>query len=192
MTVPGLTFQAASREKWRSWLKRNHARKDEIWLVYYKKTSGKPSISYMESVEEALCFGWIDGIKKRIDDERYAHRFTPRRPGSRWSETNLKLAEELIAQGRMADAGLQAYSQREEYSEETVALIREKAPELPVELEKALKKNAKAWRNFKALPPGYRKHYILWLTTAKRQETRDKRLREALRLLENNEKLGMT
>ncbi|MCW8925760.1 MAG: hypothetical protein OQJ84_05855, partial [Xanthomonadales bacterium] len=87
----------ASREEWRAWLESNHASACEVWLVYYKKHTGKPSVSYIDSVKEAICYGWIDGLKKRVDDECYMHRFTPRRPGSKWSPTNIKLAKELIS-----------------------------------------------------------------------------------------------
>jgi uncharacterized protein YdeI (YjbR/CyaY-like superfamily) len=178
------------RATWRAWLERNHARIDEIWLVYFKKGTGKASIDYVASVEEALCFGWIDGLKKRIDAERYMHRFTPRRRGSRWSASNVARVERLHAAGLMTSAGLAVYHPDNTYdqaqsSEGTNAVA------LPPEIERALRKSRRAWRNFSALAPSYRRNYVIWLTNAKRPETRRKRLAEALARLERNEKLGM-
>lgn len=182
---------AASREEWRSWLAENHADMDEAWLVFFKKHTGKPCIAYRESVEEALCFGWIDGLKKGIDKERYAYRFTPRRANSKWSPLNISLAEKLIARGQMTQAGLRAFEQGRPYDED---FLKDRAADeifLAPEMEQALQANSVAWENFNQLAPGYRKQYIGWLMNAKRPETRQKRLAEALRLLEQNKKLGM-
>jgi len=182
---------ASDRETWRAWLAKNHASESEAWLVYYKKHTGKPSVGYLDSVREALCFGWIDGLKKRIDEETYTHRFTPRKPGSRWSPQNIRLATELIESGLMTEAGLNAFEQRLNYDEEVLERIRAEEIELAKEIETALRANPVAWENFERLTPGYRKQYVAWLQTAKRPETRKKRLEEALRLLEQNRKLGM-
>jgi uncharacterized protein YdeI (YjbR/CyaY-like superfamily) len=181
----------ASRKEWRAWLERNHASETEVWLVYYKKHTNKPTLTYLESVTEALCFGWIDGIKKRIDDERYMHRFTPRRPASRWSPTNIALARELIASGEMKEAGLAAFNNRRTYEEEVLQVRQKQAAVLAPEFEQVLKANDAAWQNFNALAPSYRKNYIGWLQSAKRPETREKRLRELLSVLEQGKKLGM-
>jgi uncharacterized protein YdeI (YjbR/CyaY-like superfamily) len=181
----------SSRNDWRSWLKKNHARSKEIWLVYYKKHTGKPGISYKDSVEEALCFGWIDGIKKRIDEEKYTHRFTPRKLRSKWSELNVRLAGKMIEEGKMSPLGLAVFEQRLNYGDEFLEARSTKVLPLPTEIEDVLKRNKKAWHNFVDLAPGYRKQYILWLTTAKKTETREKRLKEAIRLLAENKKLGM-
>jgi uncharacterized protein YdeI (YjbR/CyaY-like superfamily) len=177
-------FQAADRARWRTWLKKNHASAAEIWLVYYKKATGKPSVSYAESVQEAICFGWIDGLKKRIDDERYCHRFSPRKESSKWTPTNVKIAQRMIAAKKMTAAGKRAFDRRVEY---------EPPGELKLspEVEQALKASKKAWQNFDALSPGYRRQYVDWLMTAKREATREKRLKEAIRLLEKDQKLGM-
>lgn len=180
-----------SRAAWRAWLVQNHARRDELWLVYYKKASGKASVDYAGSVEEALCFGWIDGIKKRIDDDRYAHRFTPRRPGSRWSPLNIERAEQLIARGKMMPAGAAAFGQRKGYGERIPAARAGAEIALAPEIEKALRANSRAWKNFRALAPSYRNRYAGWLRNAKRPETLMKRLAEAVALLEKNAKLGM-
>jgi len=184
-------IKASSRSEWRAWLVSKHSSEDEAWLVYYKKHTGKPSVTYMESVKEALCFGWIDGIKKSIDDETYMHRFTPRRPGSKWSPTNIKLAKELIETGEMTGAGLTAFNQRAEYDAEFLQAVKSIDMALAPEIEKSLKANQKAWDNFNQLAPGYRKQYVGWLQSAKRPETREKRLKEAIELLAGNKKLGM-
>lgn len=179
------------RNAWRAWLAANHGKAGETWLVFYKKHTGRNTVSYRESVEEALCFGWIDGLKRRIDEERYAYRFTPRRRGSKWSPLNIRLAEKMIAQGKMKPAGLAAYEQRRSYDENMLRARESKEIQLTPELESALKQNRAAWDNFRKLAPGYRKQYAGWLMSAKRVETREKRLAEALVLLENNQKLGM-
>jgi uncharacterized protein YdeI (YjbR/CyaY-like superfamily) len=180
----------ANRATWRAWLEKNHARIDEIWLVYFKKGTGKPSVDYVASVEEALCFGWIDGLKKRIDAKRYVHRFTPRRRCSRWSANNVARVERLHAAGLMTPAGLAVYEPDNTYTQ-VPSSERASAVALPPEIERALRKSRRAWRNFTALAPGYRRSYVIWLTSAKRPETRRKRLAEALARLERNEKLGM-
>jgi uncharacterized protein YdeI (YjbR/CyaY-like superfamily) len=179
------------RKAWRSWLKNNHASQAEVWLAYFKKHTGKSSVSYMDSVKEALCFGWIDGLKKRIDDERYAHRFTPRKANSKWSPQNIRLAEELIQSGEMTKAGLAAFNQKVPYDEELQKRLAAKEPLLTSETENGLKSSPKAWEYFNQLTPGYRKQYVGWLQSAKRPETRKKRLAEAIALLEANKKLGM-
>lgn len=184
-------IKAASRDEWRSWLMENHAREAEVWLVYYKKHTGKASVTYIESVQEALCFGWIDGIKKSIDAETYTHRFTPRRPASKWSITNIRLAKELIEKGKMTAPGLKAFEQRQEYDVEALEAQRAGAEILTAETESQLKPHRQAWDNFKRLSPGYRRQYVMWLQTAKRPETRKKRLKQAVALLAQNKHLGM-
>lgn len=181
---------AKNRDEWRAWLKTHHDSAEEIWLVYYKRPTGVPSVSYPESVEEAICFGWIDGLKKRIDERTYTHRFSPRRKNSKWSPTNIKIAKKLIAAGRMADAGLKAFEQRRHYAPSTPEAIAAKEPSPTPEIERALRKNKKAWKNYNNLAPGYRKRYIEWVAAAKRDETRERRLRETLQALERNEKPG--
>jgi len=182
---------AANRNEWRWWLKENHATADETWLIFYKKHTGKPGVTYGESVEEALCFGWVDGLKKSIDDERYAYRFTPRKAGSKWSPLNISRAENMIARGKMTPAGLAAFEQRRTYDEKFLEMRAAETIVPSPELEKALKSNRRAWENFEQLAPGYRKQYVGWLMSAKRPETRQKRLDEAIQLLELNKKLGM-
>lgn len=179
------------RNAWRCWLEQNHASQNEVWLAYYKKHTGKSSVAYLDSVKEALCFGWIDGLKRRIDEARYAHRFTPRKGNSKWSPQNIRLAEELIESGEMTKAGLAAFDQRVPYDEELQKALAAKELLLTSETEEALKTSPKAWEYFNNLTPGYRKQYVGWLQSAKRPETRKKRLAEAIALLEENKKLGM-
>lgn len=181
----------ASRTQWRSWLKRNHGKEAETWLVYFKKHTGKASINYSDSVEEALCFGWIDGIKRRVDDERYVHRFTPRKSRSQWSPLNITRAKKMIDEGKMTSAGLAAFDQRRTHDDEILEAKGAKEIALPSEIEESLMANEKAWENFNKLAPGYRKQYVGWLRSAKKQATREKRLREAIVLLAENKKLGM-
>jgi uncharacterized protein YdeI (YjbR/CyaY-like superfamily) len=183
--------ECPDRAAWRDWLERHHTDTTGAWLIFAKKGSGAASVNYRDAVLEALCYGWIDGIKRRVDDKRYTHRFTPRRAGSRWSELNIRRARELIDQGLMRAPGLAAFEQRTRYSVAQRAKRREPEPELSEELEQALRADEKCWRNFESLAPGYRKQYVLWLTTAKRPDTRERRLREAISLLATGRKLGM-
>lgn len=184
-------ISVSDRKAWRLWLTENHASENEVWLAYYKKHTGKATVSYLDSVKEALCFGWIDGLKKSIDDERYAHRFTPRRPHSKWSPQNIRLAKELIKSGEMTNAGLEAFNQGVPYDQELQKALSAKEIPLTTETERGLKTSEKAWSNFSQMSAGYRKQYVLWLQTAKKADTRKKRLEEAIRLLEKNRKLGM-
>jgi len=179
------------RQAWRTWLQDNHDRCTEVWLVFYKKHTGKSGIAYRDAVEGAICHGWIDGLIRRIDDERYAYRFTPRRRNSKWSPLNIRRAERLIAEGQMTPAGLAAFERRTGYDEALLEARRSDRVKLPPAIEMALRSNEVAWKNYNALAPGYRKQYANWLTQAVKPETRERRLKEALRLLEENRKLGM-
>ena len=182
---------ASSRDEWRAWLKKNHAKAKEVWLIYYKKHTGKSSVSYTDSVEEALCFGWIDGIKKRIDAEKYAHRFTPRKAKSRWSPLNIRLAQKMIEEGKMTRMGLAAFNQKISYDEDILKARNAKELSLTPGIEEVLQANEKAWEHFNNLAPSHKKQYIGWLMSAKRPETRKRRLEEAIKLLAGNKKLGM-
>lgn len=161
--------------QFRAWLEANHATAAELHVGYYKKSSGRPSMTWPESVDQALCFGWIDGIRRSIDDESYTNRFTPRRPGSNWSLVNIRRALELIELGFMHPAGLAAFEARdpaksEEYSYEN----RPYGLDGPYESE--LRANPAAWEYWQAQPPHYRRGSARWVMSAKREETRRKRL----------------
>lgn len=181
----------ADRDDWREWLRKNHAIKKEIWLIYYKKHTGKPSILYDDSVEEALCFGWVDSIIKRIDDEKFARKFTPRKAKSRWSEANKKRARKMMKEGKMTEAGLTRVWEAKESGEWFKTTPARKEVVIPPYLKAALTKNKKALENFNNLTKSCKRQYVGWITSAKREETRKRRLAEAIRLLEKGEKLGM-
>ena len=159
----------------REWLDQNHESLKELWVGYYKKGSGKPSISYPESVREALCFGWIDGLRKSIDEHSYKIRFTPRRPTSIWSNVNINYVEELKKLGLMEPAGLKAYAVRDPKKSGIYAFERE-AVELSEPLVKKFRANKRAWNFFQAQPPYYRTTCVYWIMSAKKEETQQRRL----------------
>jgi uncharacterized protein YdeI (YjbR/CyaY-like superfamily) len=180
-----------NREEWREWLEKNHTTAQGIWLIYYKKPSGKQRIPYNDAVEEALCFGWIDSKIKRINDDYYIQWFTPRRPGSSWSELNIDRVQKMIKEGRMTRAGLAVY---EEVSSKPVLIkeMNQKAETIvPNDLMNALKRNAVAFINFEKLPPSSRRLYVLWLNDAKRPETRRARIEKIVDRSEKNLRAGM-
>lgn len=165
----------ATPKLWRQWLQKNHAKADELWVGFYKKDSGTPSITWPESVDQALCFGWIDGIRKGIDERRYAIRFTPRRARSIWSAVNLKRVPELIELGLMKPAGLKAYEARQE--NRTSAYSYEARPkELPAAYAKPFCANKAAWAFWQTRPASYQRAAIWWVVGAKQEATRQKRL----------------
>lgn len=178
-------------EDWRAWLTAHHATAQEIWLVIRKKHTPKAGLTYVEALEEALCFGWIDGILKRIDDEKHTIRFTPRRKNSIWSEPNKKRVGKLIQEGRMTEAGLAKIKEAKTNGQWEKAAVREDVTVVPPELTAALAGNAQARENFEKLAPSYRKQFIHWISTAKRDQTREKRIKTTIRLLAANRKLGM-
>jgi uncharacterized protein YdeI (YjbR/CyaY-like superfamily) len=180
-----------TRDTWRAWLAQNHARTTELWLVLYKKNSGKPTVSYDEAVEEALCFGWIDGITKSIDAEKYAVRFSPRRKASIWSELNKKRVAKMIAQGRMTEIGLAKIEDAKANGEWDKAMQRDDVTNIPRELKQALRANKQAQRNFDVLSPSQKKMYLHWIADAKKDETRQRRIRVAIKMLKENKKLGI-
>jgi len=178
MTETAKRMNFANREKWRAWLQRNHASVDELWLVILKKHVKKPSIRLDEAVEEALCFGWIDGKLRRIDDEKHEIRFTPRKKGSTWSETNINRVKRLIKEGRMTSVGLKKY--RDGMRDPRMKLLR-KDFEIPEFIVAGLKRNKRAWDAFDKLAPSRKQQIVWWIATAKREETREKRIKETIR-----------
>jgi uncharacterized protein YdeI (YjbR/CyaY-like superfamily) len=176
------------RNAWRQWLQDHHDTETEIWLIIYKKHTGQPSIPYDDAVEEALCFGWVDSIVKRLDDKKYAQKYTPRRLGSNWSASNRLRVRKLIEDGRMTSAGLATI--------DPAVLRGEPAPEpppleMPAFVKRALRASPTAWKNFTQLAPSHRRNYLRWILDAKKSETQARRLKEAVALLEKNQKLGM-
>jgi uncharacterized protein YdeI (YjbR/CyaY-like superfamily) len=174
------------RAEWRAWLEQHHADESGLWLALYKVDSGKAGVTYEEAVEEALCFGWIDGQAQAVDEEKYAVRFTPRRPNSVWSVSNKRRVEKLLRQGRMAEAGLKLVAAAQASGAWEAATRREDVDTLPPELEQALRKVEGALAGFEALPASRKKQLIWWVTDAKRDATRQRRLeaivQEALRV----------
>ena len=162
--------------EFRAWLEAHHASADELLVGYYKKGTGRPSMTWPESVDEALCFGWIDGIRRRIDDESYSIRFTPRRARSVWSAVNITRAGELIEGGRMTPAGLAAFEARDEARSAIYSYEQRHRAALEPEQEQRLRANAAAWEWFQSRPPSWRRAAIYWVTSAKRAETRERRL----------------
>jgi uncharacterized protein YdeI (YjbR/CyaY-like superfamily) len=172
-----------SASEFRTWLEGNHDGSQELWIGFYKTSASKRGITYSEAVDQALCFGWIDAVRKRIDDDRYVIRFTPRKSHSKWSKVNLERVAELKKLGRMTPAGLKAFEEREKDASNTYSY--EDDQQLDPALEKQLRANARAWDFFQAQPPGYRKIVSHWVMSAKREETRSQRLSE---LIEGSEK----
>jgi uncharacterized protein YdeI (YjbR/CyaY-like superfamily) len=185
MAAELVTLVVRNRQQWRAWLGKHHASSPGIWLVFYKDHSGVKSIPYEDSVSEALCFGWIDSLIKRLDDDRYARKFTPRRPTSKWSDSNRKRWAELKAAGLLTMVGLAAAPTDNTYAPPPAI------PDLPAYIAKALKANPKAWNFFQELAPTYRRHFVGWIHWAKRPETRKTRIREAIALLAAGKKLGL-
>jgi uncharacterized protein YdeI (YjbR/CyaY-like superfamily) len=165
----------ASPEQWRAWLQENHERESEVLVGLYRKASGRATMSWAESVEEALCFGWIDGVRRRVDEVSHSIRFTPRKPRSIWSAANIEKAERLIAEGRMRPAGLSAFAARIE-ERSRVYSFEQKNVRLPAEAEDRLRADAAAWAYWQSRPPGYRRIAAWWVISAKRAETRERRL----------------
>ena len=179
---PGKTLYVADRKDWRSWLQKNHNKEKEIWLIYYRKSSGKPRIPYNDAVEEALCYGWIDSIVKSVDQEKFAQRFTPRRPGSRVSEMNKERMRRLIKNKLMTAKGLNAvfFDKNEKFA-------------IAPDILKALKENKQTWKNFQRLPAGYKKVRIGYLESQRRHSNGmfQKSLQYFLKMTGKDKKFGM-
>jgi uncharacterized protein YdeI (YjbR/CyaY-like superfamily) len=170
------TIFFATPAAFEAWLEEHHASARELWVGYYKKDSGQPSITWPESVDEALRFGWIDGLRKTIDAQRYRIRFTPRKPGSNWSAVNVARVAVLTAEGRMRPAGLAAFARRRD--ERTAIYSYEQRHEATFDAasEEQIRANEEAWAFFSARPPSYRQAAIRWVMNAKKEETRQRRL----------------
>lgn len=181
-----------SRDQWRRWLATNHDKSGGVWLVFYKTHSNTPTLQYDEAVEEALCFGWIDSIIKKRDDDSYTRKITPRKSDSRWSELNKRRVAKLIRRGLMAESGLAKVKD----AKESGAWDKPTGPpeislEIPPEFKKALAKNKRAKKFFDQLAPSYQKQFIAWINVAKRQETKDRRVDESIALLQQGKRLGL-
>jgi uncharacterized protein YdeI (YjbR/CyaY-like superfamily) len=185
MTAQLMTLDIRTRRQWRGWLAKHHASSPGIWLVFHKRHTGVTSLAYEDAVREALCFGWIDSLVKRLDDDRYAIKVTPRQPTSKWSASNRRRWTELKAAGLLAPAGLAAAPTENAYAPKPII------PNLPIYIAKAIRTNPAAWRFFKQLAPTDRRHFVVWIHIAKRPETRERRLRESVALLVAGKRLGL-
>ncbi|MES2950376.1 MAG: YdeI/OmpD-associated family protein [Pseudomonadota bacterium] len=175
--------------EFRAWFAKHATTKAELIVGFYKRGTGKPSIIWPESVDEALCVGWIDGVRKRVDDEAYQIRFTPRKPTSTWSAINIERVRVLSAEGRMTDAGLTAFAHRREAKSKIYAYEQAEAAALAPHEEALFRKNRTAWKFFEAQPPGYR-HQMIWrIVSAKRPVTREARLAKLMEASQNGQRL---
>ena len=161
---------------WRAWLERHHAEHTEVLVGYYKRDTSRPSLTWPESVDQALCFGWIDGVRRRIDEHSYCIRFTPRKARGIWSAVNIARVEELTAQGLMKPEGLKAFQARTEDRSKVYAYEQATPAALPEAYDRQLKANKKAWAFFQKQPPGYQRTVLHWVTSAKKEDTQLKRL----------------
>lgn len=166
----------ANASEFRKWLEKNHTTARELWVGFYKKSTGKPSITWPESVDAALCFGWIDGLRKSIDETSYMNRFTPRNPRSTWSAVNIKRIEELTKQGLMHEAGLKVFRDRNPAKSDLYSYEQRQKIQLPENYLQQLRSNKKAWSFFQSQPPWYQRTVTYWIMSAKREETRMTRL----------------
>jgi uncharacterized protein YdeI (YjbR/CyaY-like superfamily) len=180
-----ITRDVRTRAEWRRWLAKHHASSPGVWLLRHKRHTGVESMPYEDLVREALCFGWVDSLIKRLDADRYAIKVTPRQPTSKWSDLNRKRWEELKAAGLLAAPGLAAAPSANSYASKPTI------PELPAYIAKAFKTNADAWRFFQTLSARNRRDFVVWIHTAKRPETREKRIRESIEHLSAGKKLGL-
>lgn len=183
------TFEARTRDQWHKWLARHHDSESEVWLIFQKVHTARLSISYSDALDEALCFGWVDSLVKRLDDSRYARKFTPRKADSRWSAVNRKRYAALKAGGRLQPAGIRRAPTDRTYGPRPP---RYEAPAtIPRYIQTALRKEPAAWSHFQGLPPSHRRRYLGWIESAKREDTKVRRLQEAVRLLVEGKPLGL-
>ena len=183
------TFLAQTADQWREWLDEHYDSESEVWLIFHKFHTGVVSIAYQDALDEALCFGWVDSLVKRLDDRRYARKFTPRRADSRWSAVNRKRYAALKASGRLKAAGIKRAPTDRSYGP---LPPRFKMPsQLPSYIQTGLRKRPAALRYFEALPPSHRRRYVGWVESGKHEETKARRLKEAIRLLAAGKELGL-
>ena len=187
MTAKLKTLDVRSRARWRAWLEANHRSTSEIWLVFHKPHTGTPSIDYEDSAEEAICFGWVDSLIRRLDDDRYARKFTPRKSDSFWSDSNRKRYARIEALGLLATAG----RERAPTAENRYPPRSKRSSTVPAYIEKAFKTEPRAWVTFERLTSRDRRLYVGWIDDAKREETKARRVRKAIGLLAAGKKLGL-
>ena len=180
------TFLARSADDWRRWLEEHHDCESEVWLIFYKRHTGEPTVEYSDALDEALCYGWIDSLIKRIDDSRFARKFTPRKTDSRWSSINRQRYAMLKAAGRLKQPGVERPPTKRTYDAPAP-----RPTTIPPYILDAVKVSAVVWRHFEALTPAERLRYAHWIDSAKRSATKTRRLNEALRILAAGRPLGL-
>jgi uncharacterized protein YdeI (YjbR/CyaY-like superfamily) len=183
------TLLVRTLDQWRDWLTEHHASESGVWVIFHKRHTGVASIDYKDALDEALCFGWVDSLVKRLDDRRFARKFTPRRADGRWSAVNRKRYAELEASGRLKPPGIERPPTNRSYGPRPRRLALPAT--LPVYIQKALRNHPTARRHFEALAPSQRRRYFAWIESAKREETKLRRLKEAIRLLASGKVLGL-
>lgn len=189
MKMP-LTFTTADPAEWRRWLEEHGSAEKEVWFIYFKPGSGKSALDYEETVEEALCFGWIDSIIQKIDGEQYARKFNPRSNTQKWSASNLRRMQKLIAEGLMTEAGLRVIDPAI-LAKDPAELQRVDDLDAFEQVRELLRQHPQAWANFVKLPPSHQKRYLGWINSAKQQVTREKRVLEAVSYLDKGESMPM-
>ncbi len=185
------TFHPITRADWRAWLRKHHASATDVWMVTWKRHTGKPAVDYGDAVDEALCFGWVDSLVRRLDDDRAAWRFSPRRPGSGWSPSNVARFNRLVAERRMTAAGYAHAPTRKTRLKPVDNRSAGDLARVPKAMARALRRHRQAWTNFTAMTPSQRGLYVRWVDAAKKAETRAKRLAEAIEKLARNQKPGL-
>jgi uncharacterized protein YdeI (YjbR/CyaY-like superfamily) len=190
MQIPEKPLKFQNKAEWRAWLEENHAVQKEAWLAILKQNAPGPGVSYEEAVEEAVCFGWIDGLTKSLTSEHYVQRFTPRKRSSTWSVSNIGRVERLIAEGRMTEAGMREVRRAQENGEWEAAMRREDTSSLPEDLVSALAGNPIAQANFEAYPASQKKMFLHWILSAKTEATRQKRIRQTVEMAADNKRFG--
>jgi uncharacterized protein YdeI (YjbR/CyaY-like superfamily) len=175
-------LDVTTQKAWRTWLRRNHASVPEIWLVFRK--GGVPTLAYEDAIGEALCWGWVDSLIKRLDDERYARKFTPRKPESKWSTINRRRYEAMKSQGLLQKPGLDRPPTARSGDQPRFTAV-------PAYIEKTLQTDPRAWAEFQRIPPSHKRQYVGWIDSAKKEETKQRRLTEAIARLSTGQKLGL-
>jgi uncharacterized protein YdeI (YjbR/CyaY-like superfamily) len=190
MKTPDQPFRFRSKNEWRAWLQDNHETQKEAWLVILKNHATEAGVFYEEAVEEAICFGWIDGLMKSVSAQVYFLRFTPRKRGSIWSIANQNRVEQMIAQGRMTGAGMGRVREARENGEWEAAIQREDVTRIPEDLLKTFDSDLEARDNFEKLPTSQKKLFLYWIASSKTEQTRQKRIRETVEMAAHNKRLG--
>jgi len=185
------TLLVRTLDQWRDWLTEHHASESEVWLIFHKQHTGVETIDYKDTLDEAMCFGWVDSLVKRLDDRRYARKFTPRRADSRWSTVNRNRYAELKAEGRLKPPGIKRPPTNRGYPRSLRPPRLELPSKLPAYIQAELRNHPRALRHFEALAPSQRRRYVAWIESAKREETKLRRLKEAVRLLASGKVLGL-